>query len=363
MPKDQKQLHAIEGVEVFSVGVHNGDRYTDEDLNEMVEAFNENAKTMRPYLKLGHTEKQTLLQKDGLPAAGWIGKLYRKGEKLVADFIDIPEKIYQLLKRGAYRNVSAEIFWDINFNGKKYHRMLSGVALLGADTPALASLDDILALYGADWQSVKSYAGEGEASIIKSYTLGEQEEAEMTKEQIEKLEQEKAAAEAQAKQYQADLAAANQAKAEADAEVAQLRKYKAESEAATLAAEAAAESARLDATLTEMVSEKLITPSMKPYIRALLGEEKKEYSLQVKGAEDKDEEKKFTKPELLKSVLKLHKAAATVNFDESSEQGKQESSSSEEAQIKEIEKYAADHKLSFGDAARAYRAAAKSSAE
>jgi hypothetical protein len=126
----------------------------------MVSAFNQLSEHVRPPLKLGHTDEQKLLQKDGLPAAGWVGRLYRQGARLLADFVDLPEKIYELIKLKAYRNVSSEIYWDVSIGEKKFKRMLSGVALLGADTPAVMNLSDILALYSNGVDSIglsKSY--------------------------------------------------------------------------------------------------------------------------------------------------------------------------------------------------------------
>ena len=61
----------IKGVEIFSTGLWNGDKYTDKDLEDMVESFNAIGKTrVKPFLKLGHDNKQKLVQSDGLPAAG-----------------------------------------------------------------------------------------------------------------------------------------------------------------------------------------------------------------------------------------------------------------------------------------------------
>jgi len=138
----------LKGVEIFSaVNNPNGHKYSDKDLEEMVKGFYETKDELKPYLKLGHDEKQKLAQKSGLPALGWVENLRRKGKKLIADFIKVPKKIYELIKAGAYRRISAEIFWNIPINGKKYNRLLKAVALLGADTPACGDLKDIVSLY------------------------------------------------------------------------------------------------------------------------------------------------------------------------------------------------------------------------
>ena len=146
--KQEKQLFDVDK-EIFAAGIWNGDKYTEKDIDEMVKAF-EDLKNKRDFpLKLGHTDKQKLLQKDGLPAAGWISKLKRVGKKLVATFTKVPKLIKDLIEKHAYKNVSAEIWWNYKDKntGKLYPRMLSAVALLGADIPAVQGLSDFGKFY------------------------------------------------------------------------------------------------------------------------------------------------------------------------------------------------------------------------
>ncbi len=138
----QTQTFNIHGIEIFSVGTWNKDTYTTQDLDEMVKAFNDVG--FEPPLKLGHNEKQMT---DGHPALGWVNKVYRQGSKLLADFKDIPQKLYQALKQGNYKRVSSEIYWNYSANGKSWPRVLKAVALLGADIPAVTNLEAIQGLY------------------------------------------------------------------------------------------------------------------------------------------------------------------------------------------------------------------------
>jgi len=334
---DKIELQNIEGVEIFSVGIWNGDPYTNEDLDEMIRAFDENKATLKPFLKLGHNQEQKLIQNDGLPAAGWIDNLRREGEKLVADFVNLPKKIFQLIERGAYKKVSSEIYWNVDFNGKVYKRMLSAVALLGANMPAVSSLDDILDLYGIkDYDALKNYAKPENGITVKLYDISDKETGEENNmDELEKL--------------QAELKAANDARDAADAakrefelkvsdsekELDQLRAEKAEIEKAKLDSEKVA-------FVKELESEKLITPAMKPYIQALMVQDAKEYSI---------EDKKLSKFELIKQVLKLH-TATDVNLDDNSEAGKGVVDG-EAAILAKIETYAKDHNVSYGTAHRA----------
>lgn len=146
MAKETK-FHDLKGVEVFDVGKWNGHEWTDEDLDEMVANFAELKPTYDFPAKLGHGDAQELVKAEGLPAAAWIKKLYRKGTKLVADLERLPDKIYELVKNGAYKQVSAEIYEKVQLNGKAYKNVLSAIAFIGGEIPAVGTLDDILALY------------------------------------------------------------------------------------------------------------------------------------------------------------------------------------------------------------------------
>lgn len=134
-----QQTFNLHGVEIFAAGTWNGDTYTEKDLDEMVTAFKEVG--FEPPLKLGHQEK------DGQPAFGWIDRIYRQGKKLLADFKELPQKVYEALKRGNYKRVSAEIYWNYRKGEKVFPRVLKAVALLGGDIPAVTDLEAIGNLY------------------------------------------------------------------------------------------------------------------------------------------------------------------------------------------------------------------------
>lgn len=349
-------LKRINGVEVFAAGEWNGDAYSEADLDEMVRAFQETSKTFRPPLKLGHDDNQTLLQQDGLPAAGWIGRLYRVGKKLVADFVDIPDRIYDLLTRGAYRKVSAEIYWDARVGDARYGRLLSAVALLGADLPAVSTLADILAQYRGDGV-VKHYDLHAGCFMIKSESrdtttspgepkmANEKSEAELRLENELKAERDKAAAaEAKLKTYEQDIG-------DRDKEIEDLRTFKKDADTRISAAEAKLQDAQVDREIAELQGEKLVSKAMRPLVHALLSADAKQYTLKVG-----DADKTFSKAGLLKEILKLHAAAASVNFVESSEAGKVAGDGDEKALDSEIQQYAKEHDCSY---AAAYRAVVK----
>ncbi len=123
----------IKGVEVFSVGFHNGKDFTMSALRSMVRAFD--VLSWKPSLKIGHTREP------GKPAWGWVGKLRIKGEKLIADIIDVPEFVHDMIMDRRFDNVSVEIFMDFaDSKERKFSHVVTAVALLGAEVPAVTNL-------------------------------------------------------------------------------------------------------------------------------------------------------------------------------------------------------------------------------
>ena len=68
------------------------------------------------------------------------------------DIKEVPKVLYQLIKNGAYKRISSEILDNYNEPSTKkiYKKILSAIAFLGADLPAVTNLKDIAALYDAD---------------------------------------------------------------------------------------------------------------------------------------------------------------------------------------------------------------------
>ena len=139
-----EQTFNLNGVEIFSTGIWNGDRYNEKDLDNMVSNFDDVG--FEPPVKIGHNEEQPEL-KDGQPALGYVDKIYTVGSKLLADFKELPKKVYEAIKRGNYKRVSSEIYWNYRADDKSFNRVLKAVALLGAEIPAVTNLESITGLY------------------------------------------------------------------------------------------------------------------------------------------------------------------------------------------------------------------------
>lgn len=168
---EEQKTYDLKGVEIFATGKWNGDLYTESDLDAMAQSFSEIGEKIKPYVKLGHSKNQAILQADGYPAAGWIKNVKRVGKKLVCDMVNLPEKIYTLISNKAYGRFSSEIFWNLKHGEKTYSRVLKAVALLGADTPEVQTLDDFISLYTIEntnfdndknYHELKTYISEAE---------------------------------------------------------------------------------------------------------------------------------------------------------------------------------------------------------
>jgi hypothetical protein len=180
----------LEGVEIFSEGIWNGDEYTKKDLNSMVENFDETG--FQPPLKLGHNEEQPEML-DGAPALGYVDKIYIDGKKLLANFVNLPKKVYEAIKRGNYKRVSSEIYWNYKSDGKSLDRVLKAVALLGSEIPAVTNLESISGLYNKNAE-FKFYL-EKENQDMDTENKVDIKEFKNLQEQIAKLKEEKAVTE------------------------------------------------------------------------------------------------------------------------------------------------------------------------
>ncbi|KKL62145.1 hypothetical protein LCGC14_2188110, partial [marine sediment metagenome] len=139
-----------------------GCEFTEEQLDLVVSAYWATKGKLDPPLKLGHDEDQALVQEDGYPAAGWVANLRRVGDRMYADLMNVPKRVAELIRAGAYKHLSIELNKDFSVDETKYPMMLTGLALLGADLPAVDSLGGIADLY----QSLHLKLGAGAEALI-----------------------------------------------------------------------------------------------------------------------------------------------------------------------------------------------------
>lgn len=238
----------IRGVEIFRTGKWNGDTYQVADLDEMVANFGRVG--FRPPVKLGHKEVS------GGEAFGWVKEIRRQGEKLVADFMDVPAQLLDKIRARAFDTVSSEIFWNLQRNGQKFRRVLKAVALLGAETPAVSGLKPLR----------ENAFSEDELLAVHTYEL-HMEDFDMsdddTREQLEQMQQQLKAAQERI----TELTTALEKSKEGDDLALQLKNMR-DSQEEMAKKLAQAEERERRATVQNKV-DKLRVPAFKDHVRAL----------------------------------------------------------------------------------------------
>ena len=134
--------------EIFAVGKWNGMTFDAADLQGMADSFNRLKDNLKVGLKIGHTAAQTMA--NGQHALGWVDKVWIAGDKLMARFTDMPDVVYKAMQKKLYRNVSVEMDVDVQYKNEQYPYVLTGVALLGVDIPAVNTLKDLTHYMGRD---------------------------------------------------------------------------------------------------------------------------------------------------------------------------------------------------------------------
>ena len=338
-----KEMYDINQVEVFSVGKWNGQEFTEADLDKMVETFDKTSDTVRPFLKLGHADDQKLLQAEGLPAAGWVSRLYRKGGKLLADFTDIPKKVYELIENKAYRKVSIELFKNVEILEDKFDFLVSGIALLGAETPGVLNLKDILDRFKIkSYDTTCTFSHECEQLIIDLDKNGGSMGQELidAKARIKELEKEKA-------NQEKELANFKKQSEEGSKTAQQLEKELKETKEKFAKTAKELKEKEIKAQVSELKVAGTITPAMEKGVFQLLSDDVEKFSIK-KG----DEDVAATKFELVKHLFELAKAG-DVNTEEKTVDGDPIGTDKKDVFTKidqEIETYAKENKVSYGEA-------------
>lgn len=178
--------------EIFSVGYWNGMAFAAEDLQAIVDSFEHFKGMLDVPLKMGH-KPGVEMDEDGQPALGWVDSVWVEGEKLMAKFVDIPELAYKAMQNKMYRNKSIELDIAVKHGDAEFDLVLTGVALLGAELPAVNGLNDLSA-YVASRREGGNYNPTGRHACFSVGTgalFNKREDFEM--EEIERLKQEMSA--------------------------------------------------------------------------------------------------------------------------------------------------------------------------
>lgn len=327
----------IKGVEIFAEGTWNGNDITSDVLKSIVSGFESTKSFVRPVLKLGHSEEQSLLRNEGLPAAGWVSNVYIQGKKLLGDFVDIPQKIYDLIKKKAYRKVSIELCSGYTFDDQTYPYLLTAVALLGAELPAVKTISDILGLYKTASQNFTNDIKSNKIET-KIFTQDLAEEDIMSDKPVlsEKEISDRINAEVD-KKLAAFQVTLDKAKAENDELKTNFAKHKDESEKKISTLEIQKTEVEIEKFASDLQSKGLIAPSMAPFIKSLIGSTSKlEFSVA---------DKKYSSQQALEEILKLAKATYATNKTEHSKDLDPPKTDTEKDLEKQIKEYMLENKI------------------
>ena len=174
-------MHTVEA-EIFAPGTWNKTwKFTAQDLNDIVANFKALGDNHHVPLKFGHNDKQPMT--DGYPALGWVSDVWVKDDKLIAKFESVPAIVKKAFDAKLYRHVSVELDVDVEHRGKKYKYVLSAVALLGADIPAVNTLKDLQ--HYLDGGERLAASRREVFSTVQGNLTKTSEEDEMTKEELE----------------------------------------------------------------------------------------------------------------------------------------------------------------------------------
>lgn len=155
--------YSLKGVEVFATGLHNPKgggtfKATSDYLDRMAKANTlEYLNRQMPAVTIGHDERLG----DSEPRVGRVARIFRRGNKVIADFADLTKNTYEAMKKGLYNSVSLTVARGANPYVLK-------AALLGAAAPAvkgLKTLQDALALGQAAGE-------EGVFTFVADFTAG-----------------------------------------------------------------------------------------------------------------------------------------------------------------------------------------------
>lgn len=99
---------------------------------------------LQPPVGLGHGDP--ILRgypKGGEPAFGWIRRVKAAGKQILADLADVPKALVEAIEQGHFKRQSLEIArdWKDTKTGRELPEVISGLAILGTELPAVPVLD------------------------------------------------------------------------------------------------------------------------------------------------------------------------------------------------------------------------------
>jgi hypothetical protein len=274
MADDDKKLPTEFEAEILRVGTWNSAnkgpvKITKETLSQIVSNFEWFSKLRRVPIKLGHDSIINRRElKGGQPIFGEVSSLRLAGDRLVAKFKDVHKTVMESIKQRLFKDVSAEVHPNVLKNGEKAGSALTGVAILGIESPAVKGLKDL--------QSLLSDEGEFDGELLDisdgvvvfeemTVTIEDDKGGEDNMDEIRKLEDEKRALEAKLSEKDAELKSKDEEKAKLSEDLEKVQTEKVE-------AEKAAGVEDIKEFCESMVKDMKMTPASRDAIVDSLGE-------------------------------------------------------------------------------------------
>jgi|GEM_PF-6319134 len=233
-------------MELLREGIWNGIKITREIMDQMVANFEHFKDILRVPLKLGHNKQQPLT--DGMPALGELSKIWiDENGTMIGEATGMPDIVSKAIKGKLYRDVSIEASFDVTHKGTDYGAVLTGLALLGADLPAVNTLSDLQAYLSK----------ENGFAFSRSISFSMQEDKNMNEEE---LRSQLAELNAQFATFKAEKATSD---AQKDAEMAKLTQENADLLQAQKTVKFTAEKKELEDSMEDLVTGEVITPAQR----------------------------------------------------------------------------------------------------
>lgn len=134
-------------VELMAIGTWKNIKFEANDLKGIASDFSSLRDVLFAPVKMGHNNEQEIT--DGMPALGeiaevWYSKTGKDGKpKLMGRLEGLPDVVYKAIKNKRYNKLSIEVDRDVTYKGRFMKFVLTAVALLGADIPAVNTLSDL----------------------------------------------------------------------------------------------------------------------------------------------------------------------------------------------------------------------------
>lgn len=241
--------------EVFRPGTWNGKHYGPEVLDQLIEAYEANKEQLKVPLRVG--------SHDGVaPAGGWVTRLKKEGDRLMAEFSDYPKVVGEAINKRLFKQVSIGMWRNHkDEGGKVWPWVLNHIAILGGQVPAVRGLADLPALFDGE--------GEHETITLENEEYDDMDvklmEGQLTQANatIEALQGKTVELTAQVAELTKKLEAAEKIAADGKAELAAAGEKLKKAEASAAEFEAKAAKAEVEEVVLTAVREGRLAPAIK----------------------------------------------------------------------------------------------------